>query len=125
MDVNITEVFEIRRGKKYIIIDDFKFSEFILNKDECNIFHCTDRNYKIITKITDNLKLVISINKEHNHKTLQKETVTKQKVTSVLKRKATTDLNARPNKLIKQELLNCTNLMCIYLHVRNLEKNIT
>lgn len=66
MDVNITEVFEIRRGKKYIIIDDFKFSEFILNKDKCQIFHCTDCNCKIIAKITNNLKLVISINKEHS-----------------------------------------------------------
>lgn len=79
MDVNITEVFEIRRDKKYIVIDDFKFNEFILNKDEYNIFHCIDHNCKIIAIITNNLKLVISINKEHNHKTLQNETVQNKK----------------------------------------------
>jgi len=33
--------------------------------------------------------------------------VTKQKVMSVLKRKATTYLNAKPNKRIRQELRNC------------------
>jgi len=42
-----------------------------------------------------------------NHESLQEETITKQKVMSVLKRKATTDFNAKPNKLIRQELRSC------------------
>lgn len=38
MDVNIFEVFETRRGKKCVFIDNFKFSQFRLNRDESKIF---------------------------------------------------------------------------------------
>ncbi|KAE9523121.1 hypothetical protein AGLY_016489 [Aphis glycines] len=37
----------------------------------------------------------------------KKKLLQNKKVMSVLKRKATTDLNAKPNKLIRQELRNC------------------
>ena len=49
----------------------------------------------------------MSINENHNYESLQEETVTKQKIMSVLKRKAAIDLNAKPNKLIRQKLHNC------------------
>ncbi|KAF0772907.1 Uncharacterized protein FWK35_00001902 [Aphis craccivora] len=59
-------------------------------------------------KVSQNLKFVILIHGDHiNHESLQEETITKQKVMSVLKRKATTDFNAKPNKLIRQELRSC------------------
>ena len=62
----------------------------------------------ITAKIFHNLKLIIFINNgDHNHEALCEETVTKQKVMSVLKRKTTTNLNAKPNKLIRHELKNC------------------
>jgi hypothetical protein len=45
MDNRITTVFETRRGKKCVIIDRFKFSEFRVNKDII-IFHCARTNRK-------------------------------------------------------------------------------
>lgn len=107
MENRISEVFETRRGKRCVIIDRFKFSEFRANKDSY-IFRCTNRKCNITAKVSQNLKFVISIHGDHiNHEAFQEETITKQKVMSVLKRKATTDLNVKPNKLIRQELRNC------------------
>lgn len=74
MNVNISEVSEICCGKKYVIIDNFKFSEFRLNKVKIKCFCCTNCSYNITTKISNNLKLVIFINGKHNHKALKKET---------------------------------------------------
>jgi len=108
MDNRITEVFETCRGKNCVIIDRFKFSEFRVNKDSI-IFRRTNRKCNITAKVSQHLKFFISINGDGhiNHEALQEETLTKQKVMSVLKRKATTDLNAKPKKLIRQELRNC------------------
>jgi len=107
MENRISEVFETRRGKRRVTIDRFKFSEFRANKDSYT-FRCTNRKCNITAKVSQNLKFVISIHGDHiNHEAFQEETITKQKVMSVLKRKATTDLNAKPNKLIRQELRNC------------------
>ncbi|KAL4131826.1 hypothetical protein QTP88_009075 [Uroleucon formosanum] len=72
------------------------------NKDITKVFRCTNRKCTVTAKLTSNLKTVISINDE-----LVEETITKQTVMSVLKHKATTDLNVKPNKLIRQELRNC------------------
>jgi len=80
----ITEVFETRRGKKCVIIDRFKFSEFRVNKDSI-IFRCTNRKCNITAKVSQNLKFFISINGDVyiNHEAFQEETLTKQKVMSV------------------------------------------
>jgi hypothetical protein len=59
MDNRITEVFEIHSGKKYVIIDRFKFNEFRVNK---YIITCTSRKCNITVKVPQNLKFVISIN---------------------------------------------------------------
>ncbi|KAF0704075.1 FLYWCH-type domain-containing protein [Aphis craccivora] len=107
MDVNISDVFETRREKKCVAINSYKFSEFRENKDTTKIFRCTNRKYTVTAKLTTNLKTVISINGEHSHDELVEETITKQTVMSLLKRKATTDLNMKPNKLIRQELRHC------------------
>ena len=71
----ITEVFETRRGKKCVVIDCFKFSEFRVNKDSI-IFRCTNRKCNITAKVSTNFKFVISINGDHiNHEALQEETI--------------------------------------------------
>lgn len=49
---------------------------------------------------TGNLITVVSMNVEHNHDELIEETITKPTVVSVLKRKATSGLNVKPNKLL-------------------------
>ncbi|KAL4150089.1 hypothetical protein QTP88_003928 [Uroleucon formosanum] len=55
----------------------------------------------------DCVSVVSLIRPYYNREAFQEETITKQKVMSLLKRKATTNLNAKPNKLIRQELCNC------------------
>jgi len=107
MDVNVSDVFETQRGKKCVAINSYKFSEFRENKDTTKVFRCTNRKCTVTAKLTANLSTVISINGEHSHVELGEETITKQTVVSILKRKATTDLNVKPNKLIRQELRNC------------------
>jgi len=86
------------------------FSDFRAKKDSY-IFRCTNRKIDITAKVSQNLKFVISIYGDHiNHEAFQEETITKQKVMSVLKRKAATDLNVKPNKLIRQVLRYCQDL---------------
>lgn len=50
MDVNISDVFETRRGKKCVAINSYKFSEFRENKDTTKIFRCTDRKCTVTAK---------------------------------------------------------------------------
>jgi len=66
-------------------IKSHKFSEFRENKDTTKIFRCTNRKCTVTAKLTANLKQLLSL----------------------LKRKATSDLNMKPNKLIRQELHKC------------------
>jgi hypothetical protein len=106
MDVNISDIYETWHGKKCVAINSYKFSEFRENKDTTKVFYCTNRKCTITDKLTANLKTVILINGEHNHDELVEETITKQTVMSLLKCKATTDLNVKPNELIRQELRN-------------------
>jgi hypothetical protein len=108
MDVNISDVFETRSGKKCVAIN-YKFSEFRENKDTTTVFRCMNRKCTVTAKSTANLKTVISINREHSHDELVEETIIKQKVMSLLKSKATTDLNVKPNKLIQQEYVTAQN----------------
>jgi len=66
VDVNISDVFETRRGKKCVAINSYKFSEFRENKDRTKVFRCTNRKCTVTVKLTANLKAVISINDEHS-----------------------------------------------------------
>jgi len=70
------------------VCDRFKFCEFRVNKDSIT-FRCTNRKCNITAKVSQNLKFVISINGDGhiNHEALQEETLTKQKVMSVLYKK--------------------------------------
>jgi hypothetical protein len=77
MDVNISDVFETKRGKKCVAINSYKFSEFRENKDTTKVFRCMNRKCTVTAKLTSNLKTVISINGEHRHDELTKETITK------------------------------------------------
>jgi len=63
MDVNISDVFETRRGKKCVAINySYKFSEFRENKDTTKVFRCTNRKCTVTAKLTANLKMVNIVN---------------------------------------------------------------
>lgn len=80
MDVNFSEIFETHRGKKCVVIDNFKFREFRLNKSKSKIFWCTNRNCNISTNIFNSLKFFIFISGDHNHNIFQENTIVKQKL---------------------------------------------
>jgi len=104
MELKIDDKFETRRGNLCVIIDGYKFSKSREMKDENIYFRCTNHNCKSSVVICKYIKQIISVNNEHNHPPISNSIINRQKLTSTLKRKATSDIFNRPNKIIRQTL---------------------
>jgi len=104
MELKIDDKFETRRGNLCVIIDDYKFRKSREVKDENIYFRCTDHNCKSSAVICKYIKQIIDINNEHNHPPISNSIINRQKLTYSLKRKATSDIFTRLNKIIRQTL---------------------
>ncbi|KAL4120865.1 hypothetical protein QTP88_013478 [Uroleucon formosanum] len=104
MELKIDDKFETRRGNLCVTIDSYKFSKNREMKDENIYFRCTDHKCKSSVVICEYIKQIISVNNEHNHSPIPNSIIDRQKLTSSLKRKATSDIFTRHYKIIRQTL---------------------
>ncbi|KAL4098345.1 hypothetical protein QTP88_022975 [Uroleucon formosanum] len=66
MDIQISNIFETRRGKRCFNVENYKFSEFRVLKSGDLLFRCT--NKKCASRITVNKEYkVINTSNTHNH----------------------------------------------------------
>jgi len=112
MDVEISNIFESRRGKRCFNIDNYKFSEFRVLKSGFSNYRCTNKKCpaSVIVKIQNNTKYkIIKVTNSHNHEEYNNRTITREIIRSAVKRSAESDLYTKPNKLIRRELRNTEN----------------
>lgn len=105
MDVDISNVFETRRGKRCFNIGNYKFSEFRISKSGDACFRCTNKKCSV-SVVVNGLNKIVKVTNAHNHEEYSDHTMTREIVRSTLKRSAEKDLHAKPNKLIRRELQN-------------------
>ena len=104
MKLKINDKFETRRGNLCVMIDGYKLSKSKQMKDKNIYFRCTDNNHKSSVVIFNRNKQIISVNNEHSHLPILNNIINHQKLTPSLKRKTTSDIFNRPNKIIHQAL---------------------
>jgi len=103
MDIQISNVFETRRGKRCFNVENYKFSEFRVLKSGDLLFRCT--NKKCTSRITVNKEYkVINTSNTHNHEKHTDQVISREIIRSSLKRKANDDLHILPSKLIRCDL---------------------
>jgi hypothetical protein len=99
MDVEISNIFETRRGKRCFNIDKYKFSEYrVLMNGNFN-FRCTNKKC-FASVIVNKLNKIIKVTNSHNHEEYNNRTMTREIIRSTVKHSAENDLYIKPNKLI-------------------------
>jgi len=110
MEKQIQKKFETEKGKPCILVEDYKYSEFKVLKKCGNIrYNCTNKNCSASLLVDKDVTKVLSMLNEHTHEVIPKNIISRQIVSSRLKRKCENDLLTRPNKIIRQELRNTEN----------------
>lgn len=91
------------KGKKLLIVNNFKFSKANISKSGKIRWKCVNRKCpaKIYTTVSQEIKLDEMCG-NHNHE--EDSTISRQQLSNSLKRKATEDLTEKPSKLIRSEL---------------------
>ncbi|KAE9528824.1 hypothetical protein AGLY_012399 [Aphis glycines] len=72
-------------------------------------YNCTNKNCSASLLVDKDVIKVLSMLNEHTHEVIPKNTISRQIVSSHLKRKCENDLLTRLNKIIRQELRNTEN----------------
>jgi len=108
MDIEICDVFETRRGKKCLNIENYKFREFRTLKSGDKNFRCTNKNCSVsaVVRLVNESYKILKITNTHTHDEYDDRTIHREVVRSNLKRRAEEDLHIKPNKLIRRELKN-------------------
>jgi len=127
MEKQIQNKFETEKGKPCILVEDYKYSESKGLKKCGNIRHnCTNKNCSASLLVDKDVTKVLSMLNEHTHEMILKNIISRQIVSSRLKRKYENDLLTRPNKIIRQELRNTENdIQPVYSDIklwRNIER---
>ncbi|KAE9522000.1 hypothetical protein AGLY_017605 [Aphis glycines] len=87
MDLEISEVFESRRGNICKSINNFKLTKYRVLKSGDFYFRCTNKKCN-----------------DFNHSEYSANEIEKEMIRSVVKRKAETELHIQPSKIIRQTL---------------------
>ena len=66
MDVDISEIFETRRGKRWFNINNYKFSEFCILKSGDSNYRCKNKKCSEGVIINKSNK-VVNVTNTHNH----------------------------------------------------------
>ncbi|XP_022160431.1 uncharacterized protein LOC111026623 [Myzus persicae] len=110
MEKQIQKKFETEKGKPCILVEDYKYSEFKVLKKCGNIrYNCTNKNCSASLLVDKDVTKVLSMLNEHTHDVIPKNIISRQIVSSRLKRKCENDFLTRLNKIIRQELRNTEN----------------
>jgi len=110
MEKQIQKKFQTEKGKPCILVEDYKYSESKGLKKCGNIRHnCTNKNCSASLLVDKDVTKVLSMLNEHTHEVIPKNIISRQILSSHLKRKCENDLLTRPNKIIRQELRNTEN----------------
>ncbi|KAL4130756.1 hypothetical protein QTP88_008148 [Uroleucon formosanum] len=67
MDIQISNVFETRRGKRCFNIENYKYSEFRVLKSGDLLFRCTNKKCTSRVIVNKSITRVINTSNEHNH----------------------------------------------------------
>lgn len=112
MDVSISKVFSTFRGKRSIVIDNFKLRESNILQNGCIRFRCTVRKcgYTVLTDESCKRVLIESAVMHTDHKKYSDEDIAKQEFKVSLKRKATESVSEKPSKMIRKAVQNSEEL---------------
>jgi len=105
MDLEISEVFESRRGNICISVNNFKFTKYRVLKSGDFYFRCTNKKCNglyVVNKLYN--KVIRVINDHSKHSEYSENEIEKEMIRSVVKRKAETQLHIQPSKIIRQTL---------------------
>lgn len=92
---------ETKKGKRCLIIDNYKFSEVNRLKDGSIRFRCTNRKCNANVYVNELLNEVLTVtNFPHSHLEMATDYVKLETIRTAVKRKAEDDLHAKPNKVI-------------------------
>lgn len=106
MDLKIDYIFNTKRNKRCISIENYIFSESNHLKNGSFRFRCTNRTCteSVLVNSTIDKILSFSNNNIHNHEPTTDHNLAVRCVRTAVKRKAEEDLHARPNKIIRKEI---------------------
>lgn len=109
-DLRVCNVFETRRGKRCINVDNFKFREIRTLKSGDTRYRCTNKKCSASVLVNESNEILRKANAAHDRRCeYDHRTIVREVVRSSLKRSAENDLYAKPNKLISRELQNTEN----------------
>jgi hypothetical protein len=116
MDIQISNVFETRRGKRYFNIENYKYNEFRVLKSGDLLFRCTNRKCTSRVTVNESITRVINTSNEHNHEAHTDQVISREIIRSSLKRKANDDWHILPSKLIRRDLQNMEDISLNVTH---------
>ncbi|KAL4142962.1 hypothetical protein QTP88_005350 [Uroleucon formosanum] len=120
MVLEISEVFESRRGNICISINNFKFIKYCVLKSGDFYFRCTNKKCNGLYVVNKLYTKVIQVINDHSkHSEYSAKEIEKEMIRSVVKRNAETELHIQPSKIIRQTLhLNPVTVRKPYLWLR-------
>lgn len=106
MDLKIEHILTTKRGKRCIVIEQYKYTESNILQNETIQFRCTNKKCKVSVLIDKSVKNILEMTTHlHTHEPSTKRSLTVDIIRSSSKKKATEQTHEKPNKIIRKELL--------------------
>lgn len=106
MDTKIEAKFDSIRNNEIIVIENYKFCQLNVLKNNTVCFRYTNKNCGSSVLMSPNKSNIIKFNNtSHNRPVCTPKTLALNQVKSAVKRKADVDLNSKPGKIILSTLL--------------------
>lgn len=104
----IEKVLETRRGKKCLVVDNYKCREVrkLLSGDVH--FRCSNKNCNVNVYVNAACTVITTVTGSHNHEPYTDQDLMREEVKAAVKRKAEEEPHTKPNKLIRTEIRNHT-----------------
>lgn len=105
MDLSVSSVFETFRGKKCVVIDNFKLTESNVLSDGNVRFRCCNKKCSASVLLDSTFQFIIEWSKSyHNHEAYTPEELLSQKMKVSVKRKAVDSIKEKPTSIIRRKL---------------------
>ncbi|KAF0724591.1 DNA topoisomerase, partial [Aphis craccivora] len=105
MNLKIEHILTTKRGKRCIVIEQYKYTESNILQNETIRFRCTNKKFKVSVLIDNNVKNILEMTTHlHNHEPSTKRSLAVDIIRSS-KKKATEQTHEKLNKIIRKELL--------------------
>ncbi|KAF0713236.1 Uncharacterized protein FWK35_00031612, partial [Aphis craccivora] len=99
-----------KRGSDLLVVNKHKFRHIRQRTDGNNRRRCCKKQCTCTVLMTSENKLMIEIAGEHNHLVDSTQKIERQVLRKNCKRKATSFIATRPIKIIRSQLMSCTEL---------------